>query len=138
MNHDTGTAPVEVVAAGGVIVRTGAAGPEVLLVHRPRYDDWSFPKGKQDPGETNEETALREVAEETGLACELGRYLDAVQYRDHRGRAKVVHYWQMEPTGDGTFRPDDEVDQLRWCDPGEAATLLTYAHDRALLARLEG
>ena len=134
----TGPTPAEVVAAGGLVVRPGAEGPEVLLVHRPRYDDWSFPKGKQDPGETDEETALREVTEETGLTCALGAYLGEIRYRDHRHRAKVVHYWRMEPTGGGSFEPDDEVDELRWCDPGAAAALLTYAHDRALLARLEG
>lgn len=134
---DAGAAPVEVVAAGGIVVRPGHTGPEVLLVHRPRYDDWSFPKGKQDPGETHEETALREVAEETGLACVLRAYVGEIRYHDHRNRAKVVHYWQMEPTGDGVFAPDDEVDRLHWCAPAEAATLLTYAHDRALLGRLE-
>ncbi len=134
---DDGTLPIEVVAAGGVVVRPGAQGPEVLVVHRPRYDDWSFPKGKQDPGETDEETALREVAEETGLTCALGAYLGAVHYLDHRRRTKIVHYWRMEPIGDGTFAPDDEVDELRWCQPDDAVALLTYAHDRDLLARLE-
>jgi len=129
--------PVDVVAAGGVVVRDGVDGREVLIVHRPRYDDWSFPKGKQDPGETDEQTALREVAEETGLACRLGPYLAAVRYRDHKHRAKVVHYWRMEVETTGPFAPDDEVDRLRWCSPTEAATLLTYAHDRALLGRLE-
>jgi len=130
----------EVVAAGGIVVRPSPGGPEVLLVHRPRYDDWSFPKGKQDPGETHEETALREVAEETGLVCSLGTYLEPVSYLDHRGRSKVVHYWVMEPVAipDTVREPDDEVDRLHWCGPQEAATLLTYAHDRALLGRLEG
>lgn len=130
----------EVRAAGGVVVRTGPDGPEVLLVHRPRYDDWSFPKGKQDPGETDEETALREVAEETGLTCTLGAFLADVRYRDQRGRPKLVRYWRMEATGaaDPPFVPGDEVDALAWCTRTRAATLLTYAHDRALLGRLEG
>jgi len=135
---DTEPGPAaEVVAAGGVVVRSGADGPEVLVVHRPRYDDWSFPKGKQDPGETDEETALREVAEETGLSCRLGPYLTAVRYRDNKLRDKIVHYWRMEVETSGPFSPDDEVDRLRWCSPAEAATLLTYAHDRALLGQLE-
>ena len=129
--------PAEVVAAGGLVVRPGAEGPEVLLVHRPRYDDWSFPKGKQDPGESEAETALREVTEETGFSCTLGPYLGHVRYHDHKGRSKVVHYWQMTPAGEGVFEPDREVDAIRWCDGTEAATLLSYAHDRALLARLE-
>jgi 8-oxo-dGTP diphosphatase len=132
--------PVEVVAAGGLVVRPGPDGPEVLLVHRPRYDDWSFPKGKQDPGETNEETALREVAEETGLTCVLGTYLGPFCYRDHLSRWKEVHYWIMEPAsgGETPFEPGDEVDRLLWCRPEDAATLLSYERDRALLGRLGG
>jgi len=130
-------------AAGGVVVRPGAHGLEVLLVHRPRYDDWSFPKGKQDPGETDEATARREVAEETGLTCTLGDLIGDVRYTDHRGRPKVVRYWRMAadpgPATDpdvAGFTPNDEVDALRWCAPDEAATLLSYAHDRALLHHL--
>lgn len=134
---DAPSTPVEVVAAGGVVVRNGGAGPEVLVVHRPRYDDWSFPKGKQDPGETDEQTALREVAEETGLTCRLGPYLGAVHYHDHKRRAKVVHYWRMAVADAQPHPPDDEVDELRWCPPTEAATLLSYDHDRALLGLLE-
>lgn len=126
-------------AAGGLVVRAGADGPEVLVVHRPRYDDWSFPKGKRDPGETDEETALREVAEETGLACTLGEPLGEIRYRDHKGRPKVVRYWLMAPIDGGApFEPDDEVDRLHWCAPDEAATLLSYAHDRALLRHAGG
>jgi 8-oxo-dGTP diphosphatase len=134
--------PEVVHAAGGIVVRAGAAGPEVLLVHRPRYDDWSFPKGKRDPGETDEQTALREVAEETGLVCRLGEPLGEIRYRDNRGRPKVVRYWTMAPVAHdelgpgGGFTPGDEVDRLRWCAPEEAARLLTYAHDRALLGHL--
>ena len=128
----------EVVAAGGIVVRAGPAGPEVLVVHRPRYDDWSFPKGKQDPGETPDATARREVAEETGIIAELGRYLGTVRYDDDRGRPKVVHYWRMTPGPDAPGTPDDEVDRVRWCAPEEAARLLTYDHDRDLLGRLEG
>jgi 8-oxo-dGTP diphosphatase len=123
-------------AAGGVVVREGQSGPEVLLVHRPRYDDWSFPKGKRDGAESDEETACREVLEEAGLACVLGSPLGEARYRDNRGRPKVVRYWLMSPDPDDPgpgFAPNHEVDQLRWCAPDEAARLLSYAHDRALL-----
>jgi 8-oxo-dGTP diphosphatase len=125
-------------AAGGIVVRTTTEGPEVLVVHRPRYDDWSFPKGKQDEGETDEETALREVYEETAVRATLGPALGEVRYRDQRGRPKVVRYWIMEPIDDHfpPRRADDEVDLVRWCRPADAARLLTYAHDRALLDRL--
>ncbi len=119
-------------AAGGVVVRDGA----VLVVHRPRYDDWSFPKGKADHGgESDEETALREVQEETGLRCELGRPLPDVTYIDHRGRPKIVHYWCMREAG-GAFEPADEVDEVRWLPLAEARSLLTYDHDRALMGAL--
>jgi 8-oxo-dGTP pyrophosphatase MutT (NUDIX family) len=134
------TEPTLVRAAGGVVTRNGPDGPELLLIHRPRYDDWSFPKGKRDGDETDEQTALREVREETGLACVLGRELGEAQYRDNRGRRKIVRYWLMTPDpakkGPG-FTPGDEVDELRWCAPSAAATLLTYPHDRALLRHLE-
>jgi len=111
----------------------------VLLVHRPRYDDWSLPKGKADPGERDEETALREVEEETGLRCILGAPAGRTRYRDSKGRNKVVHYWLMEPesaaaAADGAFVPNAEVDRVRWCTVDEATGRLTYAHDRKLLA----
>ena len=132
-----GTAPVdEVRAAGGVVWKPDAEGrPEVLLVHRPRYDDWSLPKGKRDPGETDEECARREVLEETGLRVELGAELPEVRYRDHKDRPKVVRYWVMRPTGPPTpFVPNDEVDEIRWCPLDEAVRRLTYEHDRDLVA----
>ena len=108
------------------------------MIHRPRYDDWSFPKGKRDGNETDEETALREVEEETGLRCRLGRALGEVRYRDARGRDKSVRYWLMDLSDpDETINvPNREVDELRWCDPREAARLLTYDHDRSLLYRV--
>ena len=125
---------VEVVirAAGGVVRRRELDGPRVALVHRPRYDDWTLPKGKADRGETDDESALREVREETGLRCELGPEVASVRYRDHYDRPKVVRYWLMYPAG-GAFVPNDEVDRMRWVRPDEAVGLLTYGHDRDVI-----
>lgn len=134
---------VEVRAAGGVVRRRRRRllwpRLELALVHRPRYHDWTFPKGKRDGRETDEDTALREVNEETGLSCVLGPDLGEVRYRDARGRRKVVRYWAMDlapgVTGD-TFAPNREVDALRWCTPRQVDRLLSYDHDRVLLERL--
>jgi 8-oxo-dGTP diphosphatase len=117
----------EVKAAGGLVRRDG----RIAVVHRPRYDDWSLPKGKLDPGETWEEAALREVREETGLECELGDELSSTRYHDRKGRSKLVRYWLMDPV-EGEFAPNDEVDELRWLTPAEAAALLTYPRDKEL------
>jgi 8-oxo-dGTP diphosphatase len=122
----------EVRAAGGVVVRDG----RVCLVHRPRYDDWTLPKGKLDEGESFEDAALREVHEETGLRCRLVKELEPARYTDHKGRPKVVRYWTMEVSGDDGLEPNDEVDELRWVPVEEAAGLLTYDHDRHLVAGL--
>ena len=125
----------EIKAAGGVVLRDCKKGPKLALVHRPRYDDWSLPKGKLEKGESFEEGALREVEEETGLSCELGRELSPVRYRDRKGRSKLVRYWEMRPLG-GEFEVNDEVDELRWVSPAKAGKLLDYAHDRELVAEL--
>lgn len=122
----------EVVAAGAVVWRPRR---EVLLVHRPRYDDWSLPKGKLDPGESHRRAALREVEEETGLRCEAHGELDEVRYRDRKGRAKRVRYWAMEPVG-GDFSPNEEVDDVRWVAIDDVAGLVTYARDADVVAGL--
>jgi 8-oxo-dGTP diphosphatase len=120
-------------AAGGLAFRLGPEGArQVAVVHRPGREDWSFPKGKLDPGETFEEAALREVWEETGYRCELGRFVGHVEYRDRKNRPKVVAYWLMEPRS-GVFRPSEEVDEMRWVAVEEAVRLLTYDRDRELL-----
>src|SRR5579859_1970709 len=106
-------------AAGGLVRRDGT----VLLVHRPRYDDWTFPKGKAEEGESDEDCALREVHEETGLRCTLDGELPATHYVDARGRPKQVRWWRMQPIADDGFTPNDEVDELRWVDRDEAAAL---------------
>ena len=120
-------------AAGGVVWRIDGGGVvEVLMVHRPRYDDWTFPKGKAEPGETDDHTALREVEEETGLRCLLGHELEPTTYVDHKGRTKVVRYWEMRVI-DGRFEPNDEVDRVEWVTPDEAAQRLTYERDQPLV-----
>ncbi len=137
MTSDTGDLadPEDVKAAGGLVWRRGAeAGSfDIVVVHRPDHDDWSLPKGKLDPGEEYGEAAVREVEEETGLRCQLGVELDPVQYTVD-GRSKIVRYWAMTVV-DGEARPtdDDEVDEVRWVDADEAADLLTYDRDVALV-----
>ena len=118
----------EIRAAGGVVMREG----RLVVVHRPRYDDWSLPKGKLDPGESWEDAALREVEEETAVRCTLGRELEPVRY-EHKGRPKLVRYWLMTADDETDFVPNDEVDQLRWLAPAEALELLSYPHDRELV-----
>jgi 8-oxo-dGTP diphosphatase len=123
-------------AAGGVIRRRGEGGRiEVLLIHRPHRDDWTFPKGKVEEGETDEACALREIEEETSLRCALSDALPDVSHVDHKGRLKIVRYWLMDPLG-GTAAPRNEVDAVRWVPVAAAAGLLSYERDRALLEAL--
>src|SRR3954453_21768336 len=114
----------EIRPAAGIVYRDGPEGTEVLLVHRPKYEDWTLPKGKLDPGETFEEAALREVEEETGMRAEVGGELPSTHYRDSKDRPKVVRYWRMTPVS-GEFSTNDEVDELRWLQPAAAAGALT-------------
>ena len=124
-------------AAGGIVLRAGAAGGwEVAVVHRPEHLDWTLPKGKLEIGESPVECALREVREETGYNCHLGRFVGQVEYIDRRGRVKVVSYWLMQPA-DGAFTPNAEVDELRWLPLGDAVSLLSYSHDRELLESVQ-
>lgn len=125
----------EVRAAGGLVVRQRARGVEVLVVHRAQYDDWTFPKGKLEPGESDEECAVREVEEETGLRCELGDELPSTSYTDGLGRAKRVRYWRMRVVA-GELAFVHEVDHARWLMIDEAASTLTYPRDVTLLDAL--
>jgi 8-oxo-dGTP diphosphatase len=118
-------------AAGGVVEQDGL----IAVVHRPRYDDWSLPKGKLDKNESAERAALREVQEETGLSCQLIEELEPVSYTDNRGRPKNVRYWRMKVLS-GEFEVNDEVDELRWLAKADALALLSYEHDRELVAAL--
>jgi 8-oxo-dGTP diphosphatase len=128
----------QVVAAGCVLWRRARAdgggdghGVEVALVHRPKYDDWSHPKGKLHEGETPAEAAVREVREETGMSCALGAPLRTARYVA-RGLPKVVHYWAAEATG-GSFLPNGEVDRILWLPPSQAHAYLTHPIDGPLL-----
>lgn len=125
-------------AAGGVVTRDGPGGLEVVLVHRAAYDDWSFPKGKLEPGEDELTAALREVEEETGLACTTQEDLGAITYVDGRGRPKVVRYWRMAPQDGPEPSGQHEIDDARWMPLADAEEALTYAHDRRLVRRLRG
>jgi 8-oxo-(d)GTP phosphatase len=129
----------EIVAAGAVVSRKG---PEVLVVHRPKYDDWSFPKGKRDPDEHVTATAVREIAEETGLDIRLGPPLTLQTYTVYNGeaRSKSVHWWSARVVGGDdvdAYRPNDEIDRVAWLPADLARELLTYERDRDLLAELD-
>jgi 8-oxo-dGTP diphosphatase len=123
-------------AAGCVLWRPAPSGRgiEIALIHRPKYDDWSHPKGKLKPGETARECAVREVLEETGQACALGDRLPTVRYAA-KGRPKEVRYWSARALG-GTFTPGREVDRLVWLPPAAARARLTRAQDRELVDAL--
>jgi 8-oxo-dGTP pyrophosphatase MutT (NUDIX family) len=132
---DAATTPSDpsVMAAGGVVTRRSKGRrTEVLVVHRPRYGDWTFPKGKLDEDESLAEAALREVLEETGYTCALGPEIGMVEYRDRSGSRKFVHYFAMS-VEEGDFVPNREVDKAKWLEPDEAGERLTYERDRSLL-----
>ncbi|MEE1942269.1 NUDIX hydrolase [Streptomyces sp. TRM 70361] len=136
--------PAPVVRAAGCVLwrrpRTArtvagdADGIEIALVHRPKWDDWSHPKGKLKRGETALAAAVREVREETGMSCVPGAVLPTVRYTA-QGRPKTVDYWAAEATG-GAFVPGDEVDRLLWLPPGQARERLTREQDRELVDAL--
>jgi 8-oxo-dGTP pyrophosphatase MutT (NUDIX family) len=111
---------------------------EYAVVHRPRYDDWSLPKGKADAGESDEQAALREVEEETGVLGKLGPELGTVRYSDRKGRPKQVRYWLIDAAANSPdFQPNEEIDEVRWCSAADAGKLLSYEHDRKLIAGAE-
>ncbi len=131
-----GQPPAQLMAAGAVLWRPGADGsdkPEIAVIHRPRYDDWSLPKGKVEPGETEGVTAVREIREETGFHAQLGRRLISVAYPVEQTVKRVV-YWAAR-AGEGEFNPNHEVDKLQWLPAGDAMSKLTYPHDRKVLRR---
>jgi 8-oxo-(d)GTP phosphatase len=123
----------QVRAAGGVVLRRAGGRAQTVLVHRPRYDDWSFPKGKLQDGESFLDAAIREVREETGLTPRVGAELPASTYEDQHGAPKLVRYWSMEVPDGRDLRPTQEVDEARWVPLDEARTVLTYDRDREVL-----
>jgi 8-oxo-dGTP diphosphatase len=131
---DPPTAPIR--AAGAVLWRpaAGRRDVEIALVHRPRYDDWSHPKGKLKRGEPDADAALREVKEETGMDCVLGEPLPTSRYLVG-DRPKSVRYWAAEAVG-GRFEENDEVDRLLWLPPAAARDRLTHLRDRPLVDAL--
>lgn len=127
----------EVRAAGGVVCRTtDGGGIEVLLVHRGHYDDWTIPKGKADAGESDEDCAVREVEEETGVRPRLLDELPSVRWHDRFDRPKVARYWRMEPVDDASARPQNEVDEVVWLSLADAISRLSYERDAVVLQAL--
>jgi len=125
----------DIAAAGGVVLANDGEGQtRVAVIHRPKYMDWSLPKGKLEKGESWRDAALREVEEETGYRCEASVELPHISYLDRKSRRKLVRYWLMEPI-EGEFKPHDEVDELRWATPDDAEELLTYPHDKELVRK---
>lgn len=122
---------VDIEAAGGVVVRRRKGKLQVLVIHRPNYDDWTLPKGKLDEGETHRKAALREVAEETGFTCRTRSKLPPVRYQTSKG-SKRVKYWLMRPVS-GKFAPNDEVDRIKWLPPAKARKRLTFKRDKRVL-----
>jgi 8-oxo-dGTP pyrophosphatase MutT (NUDIX family) len=122
-------------AAGGLVVRRRPRdlGLDILVVHRPVHQDWSFPKGKLEGNETLEATAMREVREETGFTCRIVRFIGHTEYVDRKGRPKTVAYWVMA-VDHGSFVANDEVDEVRWLTLSEASDLLSYPRDSELVA----
>lgn len=130
--------PVRTVLAAGTVLwrpATDSTGIEVALIHRPRYDDWSLPKGKLKRGEDFAAAAVRETREETGRECTLGEPLPTLHYTVEDGRPKEVRYWSAL-AGPGRFTPGPEVDRLDWLSPAAARSRLTHDHDRPLIDAL--
>ncbi|MEN9970040.1 MAG: hypothetical protein RLZZ229_248 [Actinomycetota bacterium] len=129
-----------VYAAGALLWREVDGELSVALIHRARYDDWSWPKGKQDPGETLPETAVREIAEETGLKIKLGVPLHVAKYTVGKGEPKEVHYWAARVSDKALaaskFQPSEEVESVEWRSPAAARKLLTYIFDQQVLDQL--
>lgn len=133
-NLNTSEGKPDISAAGGVVLNRNGGRTRIAVIHRPKYMDWSLPKGKLEKGEDYLDAALREVEEEIGFRCEASVELPSVSYLDRKARRKLVRYWLMHPL-EGGFEPHGEVDELRWLTRPEAGGLLTYEHDRELVRK---
>ena len=135
-NGETAKTQSVIVAAGGIVIRRTRRGPEVLVVYRPKYQDWSLPKGKFKPrvDKTCEEAAIREVGEETGQDVRITGFDDVAEY-SVKGRPKVVLFWHMAPVGKQAFKPSQEVERVAWWSAAEAEQQLTYATERRIVSR---
>jgi 8-oxo-dGTP pyrophosphatase MutT (NUDIX family) len=128
-------------SAGGIVIRFIAGAPQLVVGRRRRERDgvtWTLPKGTPNPGETTEQTATREVTEETGLLVDIIRPFESISYTFVQGRTRIfktVHYYLMAPTGGDLARHDHEFDEVRWIGFDDASTLLTFETERALVAR---
>jgi 8-oxo-dGTP diphosphatase len=124
-------------AYGGVVWRNLTTLPEIAVIHRPKYDDWTMPKGKPEAGEIPAETARREVMEEVACEPQFLDFAGACHYTIGHGRTKVVLYWHMAVKSEGKFVPNEEVDQVLWLPLREAAARLTHPPEREMLERLK-
>ena len=129
--------PHVIEAAGGILWKKTASGKQkIAIIHRNRYNDWSLPKGKREPGETWQETALREVREEIGCQAQLGEFIGSTTYTlNENGAPKVVLFWQMTAPQNCEFQPNDEVDRAKWVSPKKALRLLSYKDERRIVRK---
>ncbi len=128
-------ADVDVIqAAGGLIWRNTSGDKELAIIHRPKYNDWTLPKGKLNPGESWKEAALREVQEETGCKVEIDSFAGCICYTPEN-IPKIVLYWNMKLIGDCHFQPNKEVDQLQWLKIKDALALLDYQIEKDLIVK---
>lgn len=122
-------------AAGGILWKETSYGFKLAIIHRKRYDDWSLPKGKREPGESWQETALREVREETGCPATLGEFIGSTAYTINGQTPKVVLFWHMTAENDCEFIPNSEVDKLKWVTPKNALKFLNYEDERSIVSK---
>ncbi len=122
-------------AAGGILWKGTSSGRKLAIIHRQRYDDWSLPKGRREPGESWQETALREVWEETGCPATLGEFIGSTSYVINGQTPKVVLFWHMTVQKNCKFQPNEEVDRIKWVSPRKALKLLNYEDERRIVSK---